>query len=292
MSTYCGEKYLRPQLNSIFAQEDVIVKLIVRDDGSTDSTLSILKEYSNIHLIQAANVGCEESYKILLYMPVEADYYAFADQDDIWYPRKLISAIENINCHKCELSVCNLMLADADMNLKTPLYNPKDILHHNFRFRNYVIGNFQGCVQVWSKKLHNIIQSYQPKVTYPHDVWVNAVANIVSFTYIDSNYYINYRLHGNNVSGVAQNIFEKISKGLKLYILSKYPTTDILCKQLLEGYGDYLDETDIRYRQLLLTSKYRENFINKIKLLFSGIVNYADFSHRCLYWFNIIINKY
>ena len=46
MSTYNGEKYIREQLDSIFNQERVKVKLFVRDDGSLDGTVDIVEEYS------------------------------------------------------------------------------------------------------------------------------------------------------------------------------------------------------------------------------------------------------
>ena len=46
MSTYNGEKYLEEQINSILAQKGVFVYLLVRDDGSTDSTTNILKAAS------------------------------------------------------------------------------------------------------------------------------------------------------------------------------------------------------------------------------------------------------
>lgn len=46
MSTYNGERYLMEQLNSILEQEGKIdIKILVRDDGSTDNTIRILKEY-------------------------------------------------------------------------------------------------------------------------------------------------------------------------------------------------------------------------------------------------------
>ena len=44
MSTYNGEKYLREQLDSIFKQIDVDVRVLVRDNGSRDSTVKILEE--------------------------------------------------------------------------------------------------------------------------------------------------------------------------------------------------------------------------------------------------------
>ena len=45
MSTYNGEKYLKTQIDSLLAQKNVNVSIVVRDDGSTDGTVSILNEY-------------------------------------------------------------------------------------------------------------------------------------------------------------------------------------------------------------------------------------------------------
>lgn len=47
MSTYNGEKYLREQIDSILNQSEVDIQLVIRDDGSTDGTKKILKEYRN-----------------------------------------------------------------------------------------------------------------------------------------------------------------------------------------------------------------------------------------------------
>ena len=70
MSTYNGEKYLREQLDSIFAQKDIEVKLFVRDDGSTDNTISILEEYASVFpveiLLDGENVGPGESLAFIL----------------------------------------------------------------------------------------------------------------------------------------------------------------------------------------------------------------------------------
>ena len=51
MSSYNGEKYIREQIDSILAQQGINVKLLVRDDGSSDSTCDILKKYENKKLI-------------------------------------------------------------------------------------------------------------------------------------------------------------------------------------------------------------------------------------------------
>ena len=45
LATYNGERFLREQLDSLFMQTYGDFKIIAHDDGSTDGTLEILKEY-------------------------------------------------------------------------------------------------------------------------------------------------------------------------------------------------------------------------------------------------------
>lgn len=88
MSTYNGEKYLKEQLDSILNQEQVDLKLLIRDDGSTDGTVNILKEYENSHTnikwYSGLNLGCGKSFFQLVLDAPKSDYYAFVDQDDVW----------------------------------------------------------------------------------------------------------------------------------------------------------------------------------------------------------------
>lgn len=292
MSTYNGEKYIRQQLESIFAQQDVDIKLVIRDDGSSDDTVKIIKEFESVELIQATNVGCEGSFMELLQLPIEADYYAFADQDDVWMPRKIISAIDNMKFYKCDLSVCNLMLVDAELNELGPLFSDRKICFYQRRMDKYIISNFHGCVQVWSNKLHKIIQTYKPKDIHPHDVWVNAIANLVSKTYIDKNCYIKYRLHGNNVSGYATNTIDRIKKGLKLYLFKDHPSCSNLSKQLLDNFSEFIKLEDNRIHTLNVLATYTCNFKNKVKLFFSNFIQDNSFQYRILYRLCILLNRF
>lgn len=71
MSTYNGEKYLKEQIDSILAQKDVDVTLFIRDDGSSDNTIGICKEYvekhKNIVLKTGENIGVGNSFMQLVY---------------------------------------------------------------------------------------------------------------------------------------------------------------------------------------------------------------------------------
>ena len=292
MSTYNGEKYIKQQLDSIFAQEDVDIKLVVRDDGSKDSTLDILRQYNSIILFEGANIGCEKSFMELLFMDIEADYYAFADQDDVWHPRKIISAIENIHKYNCDLSVCNLKLVDGNLDEIGNLFSNQDIDNYQKIMDKFAQTNFHGCVQVWTNKLHKVIQTYRPLHIEPHDVWVNAIANIVSSTYIDNRCFINYRLHGNNVSGYTTNVINKFIKRIKLYFGKNHPQRDILSKQLLDNFGFYLNKADSKYKTISLIANYKRNIIQKLKLCFSPYFKSMTFKNRIIWSLCVMLNKY
>ena len=101
LSTYNGEKYLKEQMDSLLSQEGVDITLFVRDDGSTDRTVEMIQSYSDkmdILLFKESNVGFERSFRaaVLKTEGRSFDFYAFCDQDDIWYEDKLAKGIDYI----------------------------------------------------------------------------------------------------------------------------------------------------------------------------------------------------
>lgn len=107
MATYNGEKYIREQIDSILLQTYPIYELIIQDDGSTDNTCSIVREYlakdDRIKLyINPSNLGFNKNFRTAC-QKATGDYIAISDQDDIWYPQKLEKQIctigESIICY-------------------------------------------------------------------------------------------------------------------------------------------------------------------------------------------------
>ena len=93
LSTYNGERYLPEQLDSILSQKYQDFRVYVRDDGSSDQTMTILKRYCSltdkiILLESNENMGATRSFLSLLDC-VESQYYMFCDQDDVWYDYKV-----------------------------------------------------------------------------------------------------------------------------------------------------------------------------------------------------------
>ena len=128
MSTYNGEKYLREQIDSILGQRGVEVTLLVRDDGSSDATLSILDEYKSSGLLDyycGSNLGPARSFMHLLQNAPASDFYAFSDQDDKWMDDKLLAAITSMEGHESEpaLYFSQTQLVDAGLKKNTKRHN-------------------------------------------------------------------------------------------------------------------------------------------------------------------------
>lgn len=98
MSTYNGARFLDEQLESLINQEidssKYKLEIYCRDDGSIDSTMKKLKKYAMrygcIKVLDNSgqNLGVKLSFFSLL-KSIEADYYFFCDQDDIWNRNKV-----------------------------------------------------------------------------------------------------------------------------------------------------------------------------------------------------------
>lgn len=214
MATYNGEKYIRKQLDTIFAQDESGFTLYVRDDGSIDNTSAILKEYQTIHdnIVVIDNKGCNlgpQMNFMELLKQVESDYYMLADQDDLWHPDKVRNAYNKIRLVEATesgpaLVLTNLRLCDsedcvtADSFWKNIHFDPK--LFNDLR--SYIFINFAtGCTMMFNHRVKDVafpIPDYSPM----HDWWlmVCVYQNGGKVGFI-SEPQIDYRKHGKNVTG-------------------------------------------------------------------------------------------
>lgn len=173
MSTYNGAKYIKEQIDSILNQTYKNIELVIRDDGSSDNTVKIIesyqKKYANIKLITGKNLGFIKSFFELLRL-VEADYYSYADQDDVWMPNKIELAVEELNKlddSKPNLSFGNSDYYDENMNL----------INEGEKHRKYsfIMALFacvtQGMTMTINKTTRDLIVKNPPKTCFFHDWW-------------------------------------------------------------------------------------------------------------------------
>ena len=116
LATYNGSQYLPEQLDSILSQSYGNINVIIRDDGSSDNTVMIIKEYeqkdNRVKLLNDSleNLGFVRNFEELMKNST-SDYIMFSDQDDIWYNDKVeisyarMKAIEESNGKSCPILV-------------------------------------------------------------------------------------------------------------------------------------------------------------------------------------------
>lgn len=276
MSTYNGEKYLAEQIDSILAQKDVDIALYIRDDGSSDGTLSILDAYrkknANITVVTGSNVGVGSSFMAALKSAgTHADYYAFADQDDIWLPEKIRKAINCIKAEEDVRPVCycsNQILVDCrDEIIGIRHEKPVDTGYLQVLCNNMVTG----CTMVWNRKLQKILADdrYTPSPGLLkkriHDVWVAMVAAVVGTIYYDPNAYIHYRQHENNVVGIRRGSILKLWQRKISNPELRRGRSD-LAKEIKERFGQKnLDEAI--YNVMNRCANYRNSIKDKTTLM-------------------------
>jgi rhamnosyltransferase len=214
LASYNGEKYIKQQIESVLSQEGVSVKIKVFDDVSNDNTIGIIDSFScdkRIQLIKNSSPTGSAASNFFSAIKLvqddvlnQYDYIAFSDQDDIWLPNKLKAATEMLKKEQSDLYMSNLILWEEKTNTKSIINKSYPQKKYDYLFE----GGSAGCTYVFTNDFCVDLKRTLEKVDYTiwkffsHDWFVYFFSRINDFgVSIDSNAYILYRIHENNVHG-------------------------------------------------------------------------------------------
>lgn len=273
MSVFNGEKYVDEQISSIMNQEGVQTILLIRDDGSKDSTKNIIRnnilKYSDrIFLREGENWGFALSFTELLKMAYieysNFSYFAFADQDDVWEPQKLYSAIQFLKCESDNLPITycsNTKLVDSNLNFMRYAWKDSTVCLTKERA---LIQNFAtGCTMVFNRKAVELYVTHLPREVKRHDFLMYQLCMFLGKVIYDHNSYIDYRQHGNNQIG-RPNFLGRMKMRKKGHY--KERILEYQNKYFLEAYKDLLSVEDVGLVSRFVF--YRNNIFTRLSLLF------------------------
>lgn len=291
MSVYNGASYLEEQLNSIANQtvaEDMTI--YIRDDGSADETFRIIEAFQDkcdMKLIRGENVGPGKSFWELLTNPdIQADYYAFADQDDIWDTDKLERAIYTLG-RDYQLYMCNCRLIDE----KNEVIN--DLFRENIPVmtipRQCICGMGHGCAMVFTDELRKKIVDAKITCIPYHDSVVMLYALGLGKVYYDIRPHFSYRMHeGNVVAKNGKSFIGRICSSFKTWKSNAKYSMSVVAEEMLSNDLE-LDEDTKEYLGNLMN--YKKSFSAKRKILkyqdVEGITPQALRSYRMRVWLNL-----
>jgi len=301
MSTYNGEKYIQEQIESIFSQKEVNVDLFIRDDGSTDTTIKIIEDYINkgkrIVLIKGDNIGCEQSYwELLIKVSLDYQFYFFADQDDVWFDDKIIESIKKIIRYNVPaLYSCNQIVTDKNLSEKEMIISFNQYEKLLKKMENNYLLNRHGCTLGWNNDLQKILGRMKHGDNYVpiHDKWVTLIARCCGTVIVDFKPFQYYRVHNSNTSGVEDNQFRRLKKGVRLY-MCKSIHMDCYVRDVIGQLGDliYSNSKNEAISFLENVEKYKYGLSYKLRIVFSKQFRDYCISDRLFWIICVFLEKY
>ena len=270
LSTYNGEKYVKQQIDSILNQTYPNIEIYIRDDGSKDKTVEVLKQYekeNKIKIFPQENVGFIKSFFTALSFCDDADYYAFCDQDDEWFQDKIERAVTALN--QKEQNKPLLYFADYDFYDD----NMNFIAHSKSHpkgpsFRNAIVDCITlGINTVINKKARDMMVKSNIQKSCGHDWTAYMICSSMGEVIYDKTATLKYRRTGKNVSPGGKGFIAFQIWRIKKFFLNDYFSNvkDELI-EFEESFGNQLKPEDRKILSLFTNKKY--SFTKSMKKVF------------------------
>jgi len=190
LCTYNGSKFLREQLQSLVNQTLAPFEVVITDDCSTDDTISIIKEFSNVLNIHVfanpSTLRVTKNFEKAISL-CRGDIILMCDQDDIWHADKLAK----IDAHFRENSSQLAVFCDADLIDESRKSLGKNfwsiVRFHHTQIQQFKAGNgveillagnrSAGCMMAFRRELMDKIIPFPTHIPLMiHDNWITIVA--------------------------------------------------------------------------------------------------------------------
>jgi glycosyltransferase involved in cell wall biosynthesis len=290
LATKNGARYLKDQLFSYVDQTVDQWSLHVSDDGSTDGTIDTIKEFAASHdRVKSIRQGPQRGYtqnflSLAKDSSIIADYFAFSDQDDFWYPDKIeraLSFLTEIPQSVPALYFSRTEIVDKDLNHLgfSPLFKRRPA------FQNALVQNIGGGnTMVFNSAAKQLLELGTGGDVASHDWWtyqiVTATGGIAIY---DPRPSLKYRQHGANILGTNQGMQARIDRFFMLFesqfkrwneiniaALKRFPRDlEISNRRTLDRFGDSRDAKFLATRLIRLyqSGVYRQTLLSNLGLI-------------------------
>lgn len=290
LASYNGEKYIKEQLDSIINQTYKNWKLVIRDDGSKDETVTILNKYEKkderIKILRddKGNLGFLKNFEELLFNAKE-EFVLFSDQDDFWLKNKLEKFVEKIRdldekvLSKPLLIHCNSLVCDDKLEIIKEEFIDSKIAkktNSNIYFFEYIV---QGSTSMVNKKMIKESLPFFKNVTL-HDRYFHLLSQFLGTRVFIDESLVKYRQHERNEIGANRSIIKNIMSKKYFYVEDRKLIEEIkekyikcLRKRDLNDIEKYLEVTDRnknRLERFWLSKYFKMKLLKRLVLLIKG----------------------
>lgn len=281
MATYNGSPYISQQIDSILEQSHGQIRLIIRDDGSTDETVKILENYAQRHASKVTllphdrRLGIKGNFSRLM-QHATSKYIMFADQDDVWEKEKVETTLEIMKELEASRSSespllvhTDLSVVDGNLTVLSPSfwkYTHMNLLKGQTLNRLLMQNVVTGCATMINLPLLKLAYPI-PEKAVMHDWWVALVASACGTMAALQEPTIKYRQHGKNSLGAKKFLsLRYIEQGVRKLVLDE-PEKKFQASEL---YRRYADRMTMKQREMLKTYLMlsQVSFLKKAVLIF------------------------
>ena len=279
MGTYNGGSYIAEQLDSIDDQTFQNWKIIISDDGSTDNTLDIIRDFQQrigsdrCILKQGPSTGFADNFMSLARNPeLKANYYFFSDQDDIWLPDKIersVNLLKATNADRPSLYGSSTLLGD----MHGVVYEKSTIYLFPINFRNAIVQCVAGGNSMaFNQALKDIIEQISPVKVVSHDWWMyQLITAIDGYFYYDQEPTLIYRQHPQAVVGTNTSMVSRINR-LSMVLKGRFKHWNDINVAALDQIRHLMSPAAIETLDYFKQARTAKLFKDRIRLLnISGI---------------------
>lgn len=287
MCTYNGEKFLHEQINSILSQTKPVDEIIICDDGSTDSTISILMEYKNRYpnifkiYQNEKNLRSVKNFEKAISL-CNNEIIFLSDQDDIWLPEKVEEYLIFFNENpEIDVLCSNGFAIDEDGN-QIDVITIWDVIKflkerkQNINFYRIIsyIGNIAtgASMAIRKKIILNTLPFPEIKDFY-HDEWLALISSSKEKFFLLDDKHFKYRKHSSQQVG---GIFFENNKKTKETLINLFSINSE--KKDFRYYKKTLKRLSISYKKNIKLrqstkqySDFFDNNIKEIKILYNSL---------------------
>lgn len=278
MATYNGAVYIQQQIDSIRNQTFVDWRMFVRDDGSSDNTVEIVRKYaesdSRIILIEDSlgKLCVSKNFETVISY-CTAPYTMLADQDDVWFEDKIEKSLEYIcqveKFEKPLLVYSNSTLTNSDLSVKYGNNYTSNVIP---KFENFIFHNsgYQGAAMIFNAALRNKLFPFLER-SKVHDYHISLIGLLMGEVFFLAESLMSYRRH-NTTTTISNRTFAQRFRALlcgspiicdpdmvdylKRLVEDRADSISNVQKELIQAYLTIINPKISLFRKVILVKKY------------------------------------
>lgn len=293
MASYNGEQYIREQIDSILAQTFTDWVLYINDDGSTDGTVNIIKEYNKkypnkIHLFfnGLETHGVTSNFADLFGKVPKAEWYVLCDQDDVWITDRLQKMIDRADAEDREGNSAVPMIiygkaqvVDRDLNILADSIescrHTKPLTNRQHKHTLLCGTLIYGCTMMYNDALRNLVKTIP--VNVGHDMYLELVCEYFGRIVPIEDVVVKYRQHGENASCGVEPFMVEVSKrllhmhGVINRVRKMRDSEKLMLQIFFTEYYEKFSETDkLQVEKIIKILEYKSRLHSIISVVYHG----------------------